>query len=263
VVESHVWYHTIDLPGGATTPGWYDTRAAVGHVGWPAGLRGGRVLDVGTFDGFWAFEMERRGAAEVVALDVDDPEALDWSFDERPTGAGAIRRWSAERGPGFREAADALGSSVKRVNRSVYDLDPEVDGSFDVVLCGALLLHLRDPVRALECMRAVCGGELVLVETLDPVLDTIARWVPAARFAPEWDQWWRVNGAGLRAMTEAAGFEVLWASPRFLVPYGPGAVGAGQFARVHSLAAGRLRERGQLHQALRARPRPPRSRRGA
>lgn len=260
-MAEHVWYHTIELPDGTTTPGWYDTRVAVRHLEWPPGLRGGRALDVGTFDGFWAFEMERRGAAEVVALDVDDPEALDWSYDERPAGPDAIRAWKAQRGPGFRDAAEALSSSVTRVNRSVYELDPAVDGMFDVVLCGALLLHLRDPVRALERMRDVCRGELVLVETLDPVLDVVARRIPAARFAPEWDQWWRVNAAGLRAMTEAAGFEVGWSSGRFLVPYGPGAVAAGEFARVHSLAAGRLRERGQLHQALRARPRSPRSRR--
>ncbi|PWU24508.1 MAG: TIGR04290 family methyltransferase, partial [Candidatus Rokuibacteriota bacterium] len=29
---------------------------------WPAALSGQRWLDVGTMGGFWAFEMERRGA---------------------------------------------------------------------------------------------------------------------------------------------------------------------------------------------------------
>ena len=36
----------------------------------PESLAGVRALDIGTFDGFWAFEMERRGA-EVVAIDIE------------------------------------------------------------------------------------------------------------------------------------------------------------------------------------------------
>ena len=47
----------------------------------PQSLRGKRCLDVGTYDGFWAFEMERRGAAEVVAVDVLDHARWDWPGD--------------------------------------------------------------------------------------------------------------------------------------------------------------------------------------
>jgi len=256
--RSHIWYHTIDLPGGRSTPGWYDTRVAPNYVQWPSRL--GRCLDVGTFDGFWAFEMERRGASEVIALDIDDPAAFDWWYDERQHGPETIREWKTERGPGFTEAAEALQSHVKRVNKSVYDLDPEIDGTFDVVLCGALLLHLRDPVRALERMRDVCRGELILVEAIDPLLDTVARRVPAARFVPDWDQWWRVNGAGLRRIAEVSGFDITWSGKRFLVPHGPGAPDDLRFGRLDSLAALRPRDRGQLHLALGARPRPPRPR---
>ena len=41
-------------------------------------LDGKRCLDVGTYDGFWAFEIEQRGAKEVVAVDVLDPRRWDW-----------------------------------------------------------------------------------------------------------------------------------------------------------------------------------------
>src|SRR5438067_4479740 len=61
-VADIAWYHTIELPGGVITPGEYDTRVAARKVGLPADLDGNRCLDVGTHDGFWAFEMERRGA---------------------------------------------------------------------------------------------------------------------------------------------------------------------------------------------------------
>jgi SAM-dependent methyltransferase len=254
--RSRTWYHTIDLPDGTHTPGWFDTRAVPAGLTWPSGLRSGRCLDVGTFDGFWAFEMERRGAGEVIALDIDDPAALDWSYDEQERGPEQILKWKSERGPGFAEAASLLNSKVQRVNKSVYDLDPEVDGMFDVVLCGALLLHLRDPVRALEHMRSVCKGELLLIESLDPLLDLVARRTPAARFVRDWDQWWLVNGTGLARMVEVSGFEVVWTGRRVLVPFGDGAPKGWQFGRMHSFAARKTRERGQLHLPLRARPRP-------
>lgn len=71
------WYHTMELPSGVT-PGTFDTLDEREHVPLPASLAGKRCLDVGTTDGFWAFEMERRGAAEVVAIDVDAADAMDW-----------------------------------------------------------------------------------------------------------------------------------------------------------------------------------------
>ncbi|MEJ7582534.1 MAG: methyltransferase domain-containing protein [Acidimicrobiales bacterium] len=253
-----IWYHTIDLPDGSSTPGWFDTRGAPGHASLPASLGGRRCLDVGTFDGFWAFEMERRGADEVFAVDLDDPAALDWSYDERERGPALVRSWGNQRGPGFATAAEALGSTVRRVNCSVYDLDIKDVGQFDLVFCGALLLHLKDPVAALESMRGVCRGELLLVEHLDPWLELAAPRVPSARFAADWDQWWQANSAGLRAMTERAGFDVTWMGRRFIVPFGKGAPPGQQTGRLHGLAARRPRERGLLFRALRARPRPPR-----
>ena len=67
------WYHTIELGDGVVTEGIFDHRPVVDRYMIPADLCGMRCLDVGTMDGFWAFEMERRGAAEVVAADLAAP----------------------------------------------------------------------------------------------------------------------------------------------------------------------------------------------
>ena len=55
------WYHTLDLGSGVVTEGMFDLRPVVDRYGLPARMDGMRALDVGTWDGFWAFEMERRG----------------------------------------------------------------------------------------------------------------------------------------------------------------------------------------------------------
>jgi len=85
------WYHMLERPGGELTPGWFDTRAAVERIPWPRpSLDGLRCLDVGTWDGFWGFEMERRGGAEVVAIDVPDPRGWDWPARTTPTGMAML-----------------------------------------------------------------------------------------------------------------------------------------------------------------------------
>ena len=216
------WYHTIELAPGIVTPGWFDHRPIVASLPIPASLRGMRCLDVATFDGFWAFEMERRGASEVVAIDILDPLAWDWPVTSGGAAIEALER-RKEGGRGFRVASAALGSSVDYRECSVYDLDPAEHGEFDFVYLGSLLMHLRDPVRALMRVRSVCRGRLLVVDNVDLFLSLLLRRSPAAyldgRGRP-W--WWRVNLAGLVRLVEAAGMRLLAPPRRLYIPPGPG-----------------------------------------
>ncbi len=214
------WYHTLELAPGVVTPGFFDTREIVREVPLPASLTGKRCLDVGTFNGFWAFEMERRGADEVVAIDVLDPAAWDWPVRSTTEVREAIARRHAD-GMGFEIAKRELRSSVERLDRSVYDLDPAEIGEFDLIYLGSLLIHLRDPVAALERVRGVCRGTLVVVDGIDPLLSLIFRRRPVAvlegMFRP-W--WWYPNVAGLEHMVRAAGFDIVEGPRRLYVPNG-------------------------------------------
>jgi tRNA (mo5U34)-methyltransferase len=221
-IEGREWYHTIELGPGAVTAGWFDTRALPPQIGFPASLRGKRCLDIGTFDGFWAFEMERREADEVIAIDVLDPRQWDW-----PPGSGAQVVQALERrkdgGSGFDLVSRSLGSRVARRELSVYDLDPELIGQFDFVYLGSLLLHLRDPLRALERVRAVTRGSLMVLDAIDLPLSILLPRRPVASLdglGRPW--WWRPNQAGLVRMVEAAGFELSAAARRIRMPPGPG-----------------------------------------
>src|SRR5438552_2650983 len=63
---------------GIVTPGWFDLRDLPPKLPFPSSMTAMRCLDIGTFEGFWALEMERRGAEEVIAIDILDPLAWDW-----------------------------------------------------------------------------------------------------------------------------------------------------------------------------------------
>jgi tRNA (mo5U34)-methyltransferase len=222
-----LWYHTLDLGGGVVTPGWMDLRPIVARLPWPD-VRGRRCLDVGTYDGFLAFELERRGAASVVATDISDHAQWDWPRAERERGAQYLAQIAGEKGRGFEIARSALGSSVEKHEISVYDLSPEAIGEFDVVVCGSLLLHLKDPVRALEAIRSVCRGSFLSAEQIDPLLTLISPGRPATWFrAGNQTQWQIPNVAGLRAMVESAGFRAERSVRPYAVPFGAGYPGGG------------------------------------
>lgn len=244
-VDGHPhWYHTMELAPGVVTPGWFDLRPILETLPWPD-VRGKRCLDVGTYDGHLAFELERRGAAEVVATDLSDHAEWDWPARLRARGAEALAALAGpEKGRGFEIARDALGSAVGRERISVYDLSPERVGEFDVVVCGSLMLHLRDPLRALAAIRSVCREELLSAETIEP-----GGGPPSARLDGVSDlcQWWIPNRAGHRRMVEAAGFDVLRATEPYEIPLGPAHPPAPRRAL-------RRRKGGILHAAVLARP---------
>src|SRR4051794_21837856 len=158
VAEVPVWYHTLELAPGVVSPGYFALRPIANRLPWPD-VRGKRCLDIASFDGFYSFGLEQRGAAEVVAVDVNGPEDFDWPPHLREWGVAAQKELGPEHAAGMDVAKELLGASVERVRMSIYDISPDQLGEFDIVTCGSLMLHLRDPLRALEAVRGVCRGE--------------------------------------------------------------------------------------------------------
>jgi tRNA (mo5U34)-methyltransferase len=135
------WHQRWELFRGVFVPGHNAVDFLCEATELPADLTGKRVLDVGAWNGCFSFECERRGAAEVVAVSLEDPAAT-----------------------GFDLLKAALNSRVEYRRGSVYTLMPELYGKFDVVLFFGVLYHLRYPLLALDRIRTVCRGE-VHVET--------------------------------------------------------------------------------------------------
>ena len=209
-LEQIEWYQTIDLGNGTVTPGFVDHREQVGLYGLPDSLEGKRCLDVATFDGFWAFEMETRGAAEVVAIDLHSLRDCDIPihfYEQYERGvAGNIK------GRGFAYAKRARGSQVQRKVHSVYDLSPATVGTFDFVFLSDLLIHLRDPMAAIEAVRSVlrADGEAIIAEIFDPELEEGAH-ENAMRMMMALDEysgcwWWYPTSSSLKQMLRMARF---------------------------------------------------------
>lgn len=143
------WFHSLTL-NGEVMPGDRPAdileREAAAVFAHP--LVGKSVLDIGAWDGYFSFEAERRGAARVLSTD-----HFCWS------GPG----WGTKRGYDF--AHEALGSKCESLDVDVFDLDPKVHGTFDVVLFMGVLYHLTDPYGGLR-KAAAMTDDLLIVETV-------------------------------------------------------------------------------------------------
>jgi tRNA (mo5U34)-methyltransferase len=195
------WYHQIEVAPGITTPGTHASALGLSdldEIGLPRDRAGKRVLDIGARDGYFSFACERRGA-EVVAMDYAAPEVT-----------------------GFSVASDLLHSQVEYRIENVYNLDPSRHGAFDIVLFLGVLYHLRNPLLALDRIRAVLRTNgLLLVETqLSTELNIlwskrpVWQFLPGDSFAGDHTNTWAPNLIGLQAAIEECEFRVVTSKRR-------------------------------------------------
>ena len=211
-VDAQTWYHTMELAPGIVTPGRYDLRSLLHCYALPERLDGRTALDVGTGSGFFAFELERRGAARVVATELPDWHAIDKGAGEGRSTDWTPGEWRRYLDEPFALARRARRSRVELIRTSVYDVSPEsLGGTFDLVLCASVLVHVSDPARALAALRSVTGERAIIATSIDPDESP----VPRAHFlgGPGQLAWWAPNRACLELLVRTAGFShVEWAS---------------------------------------------------
>jgi tRNA (mo5U34)-methyltransferase len=201
LVQSVIWYHTIDLGNGLVTPGIYDHRPYLRCYRLPEQLYGKRVLDVGAASGFFSFELERRGA-QVTATDLptwlDHDFAPNYQFDLTPEEAQSYLHQP------FEIAKTALGSQVQRQFINIYDITPKTTGMFDLVFCGSVLIHLTDPLKALWNIASVTQEKAIIAT----VISEIETDHPTATLLGHYrgDAWWAPTRRCLELMAVAAGF---------------------------------------------------------
>lgn len=182
------WYHSIELPDGSLIQGLQSIerlRWRLSRFPLPEDLSGKRVLDIGAWDGWFSFEMERRGA-EVVAVDLTRQER-------------------------FLTAKRLLGSNVEYVVSDVLSLSPQRLGRFDIVLFFGVLYHMKHPLLALE---RICdlSTDMALIESYvtddgsEPEAPPAMEFYETTELRGQFDNWVGPNTSCLLAFCRTAGF---------------------------------------------------------
>jgi tRNA (mo5U34)-methyltransferase len=182
------WYHSLELPDGQVIQGLQtieQLRLRLAQFPIPADLTGKRVLDIGAWDGWFSFEMEKRGA-KVLAID------------------------SAEHTQ-FRVARELLGSKVDYQIADICRLSSKDVGRFDIVLFFGVLYHLKHPMLALE---NVCDltTDMAFIESFvsddgsNPTNPPVMEFYETTELRGQFDNWVGPNTPCLLAFCRTAGF---------------------------------------------------------
>ena len=203
------WYHTIEVAPGVTTPGWFDLRPVVDLCPGPTYAASGAWT--------WAPPTASWPSSWSAAA---RPRWWPWTWPTTASGIGprtcapaaAVHERGHRAREGRRPAHRPPAAGLRRPDPelSTYDISPETVGEFDVVVCGSLLLHLRDPMRALAAIRSVCREAFLCTNQVELRLSVLGRDIPRARLhssGPDF-QWWVPNPVANRDMVTSVGFSV-------------------------------------------------------
>ena len=210
-----IFYHCMDFPDGDCVLGQWDIRGRfseyVGH--YP--LAGKTVLDVGTATGFLAFSAEQAGAS-VTALDCADASEFEripfagnlyhldrasWDNETNKGGIAAFRN-------GFWYAWHKFNSKVTVSYTPIREL-PYFDETFDVVIAGAIIEHLADPIGAIGALCSVANEAVIIAFTpvapeAKPCMVPMNAWTD-----PERDYtWWLLSRGLLQLVFANLGFKI-------------------------------------------------------
>jgi tRNA (mo5U34)-methyltransferase len=204
------WFHNLRLNGFQTAPQHFlgdypEIKFANFRDAIPADLSGRTVLDIGCNAGFYSFEMKRRGADRVVAIDTDERYLRQARF------AAEVQEMDIE----FRQMA-------------VWDV-ARLGERFDLVIFMGVLYHLRHPLLALDLIHEHVSRDLMLFQSMQRgSKDVVAVEqdyefnAPAPfdqpgyprmhfiehRYSHDQTNWWVPNRACVEAMLRSSGFAI-------------------------------------------------------
>jgi len=227
VSDAGYWFHSIDLGQGVVTPGRKKLEDLTNYVELMKlpDVRGKSVLDIGTYDGWFAFHCERMGAARVVALDHYvwelDTVTLDAMWKEANARGTAFEYQVDDyrhlaRLPGkrpFDTAHRVLNSQVEAVHSDFMTMDTSALGTFEVVLYLGVLYHEQHPLEAMRRLASVTAeGGVCIIHTNTVVVpgyeDTaLCEVLTGSQFHNDPSNWWLVSKKALFDMCEMAGFK--------------------------------------------------------
>jgi hypothetical protein len=203
--ECH-FYHAMDLPGTGPVDGDWDLRGRFDQYVGNVALQGKTVLDVGTASGFLSFEAEKRGAT-VFSFDADGPDRIQLvpPWIREPDHCAYQSEYYRQMRNSYKFAHHAFRSQAAPVYGDIYRMS-DVAPQCDVAIVAQILVHLRDPIGALDQAASLAKERLIIVEgvfsqerTL-PIMHFLGEHVPYA--------WWHLSLPLYKAVLPKLGFEI-------------------------------------------------------
>jgi hypothetical protein len=207
------WYHTTELPDGTVIPGFaWDLRGREGRYLGGVNVGGKRVLELGPATGHLTFWMEAQGA-DVTAFEVGYDSRIEFTPAMDGSDRDAVERdvmgHTARSNAAWWVQHRERHSKARLAYGDIYDLPADL-GRYDIGVFGSILLHLRDPFRAIQQAAQHVDDVIVVTDFLQRRLRQPD--VPAVLMAPlakagPTNCWWHLSPGAVTRMLRLSGFE--------------------------------------------------------
>lgn len=215
------FYHRLPFPETRDCPWQWDLVGREGEYLGGFEFSGKRVLEFGAANGILTAYMESQGA-ELVATDLSpDISKTSWDVLWREGMDPAVVETAMADGikginNGFWYVHERSGLSAKLVHGTAYETPREI-GRFDVVTMCAILLHLRDPLRAIENALQFTDDVIIIADLMPFALSEKEAARPLAMFMPSPDRvpahggvtWWHISPEMYKRYLDLRGFDVV------------------------------------------------------
>ncbi|PTN34154.1 DUF1698 domain-containing protein [Desulfonatronum sp. SC1] len=216
VLQYSPWYHKIYLGHGITTPGrdydkiWNMIRETRNVLDFNNKI----VLDLGSFDGMWAFEAEQLGANIVVATDCYYENFYKFLFCREMLQSNVV--------PYYNVSPYRLFDRLDVFLQESWKGEKPYDRLFDIVQHLGIFYHLRDPLLSLSQARSVLktGGHLLMETAIvlneDKPIMLFNCSPPKQKIYNDITTWWAPSLECLKEMLKSTLFETIDESIKIL-----------------------------------------------
>lgn len=206
------WYHTTELVDGTVKDGHWDLR---GHESVYLGNlspNGKTILEFGPASGHLTYWMESQGA-RVTCFEV----GYDARFEQVPPVDGTdMDTWYSDFMRGLTGMNNGWwlqhrdrGSNARIAYGDIYNLPADI-GQYEIAVFGSILLHLRDPFRALQQAALRTTEAIVVTDLLRPGIadpdDPVMRWGMEFQNTGPSQRWWHLSPGAVTMMLWRLGF---------------------------------------------------------
>lgn len=154
-LNEYNWFHYMKFDNGTYTSGWKGNEPLFDWILSSLDrfdLSNQKVIDVGCRDGLLSFQIEKKGASEIVAIDNDLSRGAKFLLIPR------------------------LNSKINMFEKNLYELD-DYTGYFNYTFCYGVLYHLRYPFLGLKKLAEITKlGGSIIIETGIVVNDELEKY---------------------------------------------------------------------------------------
>jgi len=203
-----LFYHKMTFPDGEIVPGIWEIPSFKKYIG-SYKIKGKTVLDIGTATGYLAFSAENAGASEVTGFDIKnhkEQRLIPFAGISQypPSDEKEINKLKKSWWYGWHKNK----SNAKCIYAPIENLY-ECEMMYDIVIAGAVVDHISDPVFAIGAWAKV-AREAVIIPFVPVIFDDdllmkpLTGWDnPSTNFA-----WWHLSSGLYKRVFSNLNFSV-------------------------------------------------------